>query len=143
MSLRVYRTFAYNRLKSAKSYALVISAKDQVTLDRVLDEMFISNGIMLKRIGGMVPLEFSISSRKYNQLFNNMGTVYFYNSLIYINIDKEFLPGIVSRYKSLGFSNGVLQAVLQRAHPRVRTRNPRSRSANGIAILKCAFCHSF
>ena len=51
---------------------------------------------MLKRIGGMVPLEFSISTRKYNQLFNNMGTVYFYNSLIYINIDKEFLPGIIS-----------------------------------------------
>ena len=108
MSLRFYRTFAHNRLKSPKLYPLLISAKDQVTLDRVLDEMFISNGIMLKRIGGMVPLEFSISSRKYNQLFNNMGTVYFYNSLIYINIDKEFLPGIVSRYKSLGFSNGVL-----------------------------------
>ena len=58
--------------------------------------MFLTNSIMLKRIGGMVPLEFSISTRKYNQLFNNMGTVYFYNSIIYINIDKEFLPGIIS-----------------------------------------------
>ena len=72
--------------------------KDQITNGRVLDEMFLTNSIMLKRIGGMVPLEFSISTRKYNQLFNNMGTVYFYNSIIYINIDKEFLPGIISLY---------------------------------------------
>ena len=129
MSLRVYRTFAYNRLKSAKLYPLVISAKDQVTLDRVLDEMFISNGIMLKRIGGMVPLEFSISSRKYNQLFNNMGTVYFYNSLIYINIDKEFLPGIISRYIHTRVLKMVCYSVTLASQPMV----------HGVSFLNHAF----